>query len=251
MGVHIKQHDNMKTSRITVGKLLYLTNTRPDIAFVVGLCTRFNSAPQQAHLDGAHQIFRYLKGTVHLALLYRKGEMVVPTGFSDSDYQGDLDERRSTSVYAFSIGSSLTSWRSKLQMEVSMSTCEAEYRALADAASKAAWLRGLLEEVGMPFTNPITIHCDIQSSIKLAKNPVQNARTKHIERQVHFVQHHIKQGRISLNFVKSKDQLADILTKPLTPQRFKEMRETLGLTTLEECKNLSKFISEKPCQTAP
>ena len=182
-----------------------------------GICTRFNAAPHQAHLEAAHHIFRYLKGTLHLAILYWKGERVVPTAFSDSDYQGNLDERRSTSAYAFNISSSLTSWHSKLQSEVSMSTCEAEYRALADAASEAAWLRGLLEEIGMPLTEPITIHCDNQSTIKLAKNPVQNARTKHIERQIHFVRHHVKQGRISINFVKSRDQLVDILTKPLPP----------------------------------
>lgn len=119
-----------------------------------------------------------------------------------------------------------------------MSTCEAEYRALADAATEAAWLRGLFEELGMPILKPITVHCDNQSSIKLAKNPVQNARTKHIERQVHFVRHHIKENRISVNFVKSQEQVADILTKPLAPQKFKDMRDMLGLTTLEECNKL-------------
>jgi len=174
---------------------------------------------------------------MHLAILYRKGETIAPTAYSDSDYQGDLDERKSTSAYAFTIGSSLTSWRSKLQTEVSMSTCEAEYRALADAASEAAWLRGLMEEIGMPLTTPIVIHCDNQSSIKLAKNSVQNARTKHIERQIHFVRHHIKKQRIAVNYIKSQDQVADILTKPLTPQKFREMRNMLGLTTIDECRS--------------
>ena len=137
---------------ITVGKLLHLTNYRPVISFVMGICTRFNTAPCQAHLEAAHHIFRYLIGTLHLAILYWKGERVVTTAFSDSDDQGDLDERRSPSPYAFNIGTSLTSWHNKLQSEVSMATCEAEYRALVDAASEVAWLRGLLEEIGMPLT---------------------------------------------------------------------------------------------------
>ena len=220
--------------RVLVRKVLHLNNTRPDIVFAVGVVTRFTQAPRQAHLEAAIHIMRYLKGTMHLAVLYRQGEEINPSGFTDSDFQGDPEQRKSTSGYVFNIGSAPISWRSKLQDEIAESSLEAEYRACADASKEALWLRHFFEDLEMPLTKPLVIYCDNKSCIALGKNPVQNARTKHLEQKCHFTRHQIKQGRIDLVYVTSKDQLADINTKALPKQRFLELRDALGLTTLEE-----------------
>jgi hypothetical protein len=229
--------------RIIVGKALHLNNTRPDIVFAVGVVTRYTKAPREAHLEAAIHIMRYLKGTMHLAILYRRGEEVTPSGYTDSDFQGDLDERRSTSGYLFNIGSGPTSWRSKLQDEIAESSSEAEYRACAEALKEALWLRNFFEDVGMTLTKPLIIYCDNQSCIALAKNPVQHARTKHLERGCHFTRHQIKQGRIELVYIKSKDQLADINTKALPRPRFLELRDALHLTTLDEVRRRDSLLS--------
>jgi hypothetical protein len=228
--------------RIIVGKALQFNNTCPDIVFAVGVVTRFTKAPREAHLEAAIHIMRYLKGTMHLAILYRRGEKVTPSRYSDSDFQGDPDQRRSTSGYLFNIGSGPTSWRSKLQDEIAESSSEAEYRAYAEALKEALWLRNFFEDIGMSLTKPLIIYCDNQSCIALAKNPVQHARTKHLERQCHFIRHQIKQGRIELVYVKSKDQLADINTKALPKPRFLELRDTLHLTTLEEVRRRDTLL---------
>ena len=220
--------------RVLVGKVLHLNNTRPDIVFAVGVVTRFTQAPRQAHLEVAIHIMRYLKGTMHLAVLYRRGEEINPSGFTDSDFQGDPEQQKSTSGYVFNIGSAPVSWRSKLQDEIAESNSEAEYRACTDALKEALWLRHFFEDLEMPLTKPLVIYCDNKCCIALGKNPVQNARTKHLERKCHFTRHQIKQGRIDLVYVTSKDQLADINTKALPKQRFLELRDALGLTTLEE-----------------
>jgi transposase InsO family protein len=238
----VKLSENMDSSflsdptyyHIIVGKALHLNNTRPDIVFAVGVVTRFTKAPREAHLEAAIHIMRYLKGTMLLSILYRRGETVIPSGYTNSDFQGDHDARRSTSGYLFNIGSGPTSWRSKLQDEIAESSSEAEYRACAEALKEALWLRNFFEDIGMALTKPLIIYCDNQSCIALAKNPVQHARTKHLERQCHFTRHQIKQGRIELVYVRSKDQLADINTKALPKPRFLELRDTLHLTTLEE-----------------
>jgi hypothetical protein len=124
--------------RMGVGKLLHSTNTRPEISSAVGVVTRFTSAPRIAHLKALLQIFCYIKGTLDLAIYYQRGGEVMPTGYSDSAYLDDKDERRSTSGYLISLGGGApTSWRSKLQDEVAQSSTEGEYRALGEAAREA------------------------------------------------------------------------------------------------------------------
>jgi hypothetical protein len=228
--------------RMGVGKLLHVTNTRPDVAFSVGVVTRFTSAPREAHLDAVIMIFRYLKGSATYAIHYQRGGDIVPIGYTDSDYLGDMDERKSTSGYLMSIGSGPILWKSKLQDEVAQSSSEAEYRAVAEGAKEAMWLRNLMEEIGFPFTKPITLFVDNQSAIKMARNPVLQARTKHIEKSCHLIRDHVKKGRIQLEFIRSREQIADVLTKPISTVHFRDMRRRLHMKTREEVEGKVSFI---------
>jgi hypothetical protein len=215
-----------------VGKLLHVTNTRPDIGFSMGIVMHFTSRPCHAHLEAMIHIFRYLKGTLDFTLHYQRGGDVVPTGYTDSDYLGDLTERRSTSSFVFNIGSAPISWRSQLQDEVAQSSSEAEYRSLTEGALEAMWIKNVFSEIGTPLSRPIVLYVNNQSSIRMAENPILYKRTKHIEKSCPLIRDHIKKGRVVLKFVRSHQQIADILTKPLNKVRFHEIRANLGLKTL-------------------
>ena len=122
-----------------------------------------------------------------------------------------------------------TAWKSKLQDEVAQSSAEVEYRAVVEAAKEAMWKQNMLEDIGLSVPGPIMIQCNNQSSIRMARNHVLQAKTKHIERQCHLVRDHIKKDRIQLEFVRSKDQHANILTKPLPKVRMIVQKDMLQL----------------------
>ena len=184
--------------RVVVGKLRHCTVSRYDVSFAVGIVSRFLISPQEPHLAAAIQIWRYLKTTVNFAIYYRQGESVEPSGYSNSDYAGDADERKSTAGYILGIGSAPTTWNSKKQGEVTRSSAEAEYRAAAEATKEALWLRNLLSELKISIPKPVSIGCDNQSCICMATNLVLHERTKHIEAQCYFIRDNIRKERINL-----------------------------------------------------
>ncbi|CAL9007073.1 unnamed protein product, partial [Prunus brigantina] len=141
------------------------------------------------------------------------GQCVV--GYVDSDYAGDLDKRRSTTGFVFSIAGGPVSWRSILQSTVALSTTEAEYMAVTEAIKEAIWLQGLLDDLGVQQDH-VDVHCDSQSAIYLAKNQVHHARTKHIDVRFHFVREIIDEGDILLQKIGTADNPADMLTKPVS-----------------------------------
>ncbi|KAK2970503.1 hypothetical protein RJ640_013575 [Escallonia rubra] len=215
-----------------VGSLMYLTTTRPDIMYSVSLISRYMENPTELHLLAAKRIFRYLKGTIDFGLLYKKGEKSYLMGFTDSDYAGDIDDRKSTSGYAFMLGSGAVSWSSKKQPIVTLSTTEAEFVAATSCACQAIWLRKILEELHFKQEEATTIYCDNSSAIKLSKNPVLHGRSKHIDVKVHFLRDLTKEGVIDLIYCRN-DQVADIFTKPLKKAAFQKLRKLLGVGTLE------------------
>ena len=211
-----------------IGSLLYLTASRPDIMFSVCLCARFQEDPKTTHLEAVKRIFRYIKGTTHLGLWYPKGMGIDTIVYADSDHAGDYVDRKSTSGICTFVGHCLTSWFSKKQTALAISTTEAEYVSAGKACQQALWMKQALVDYGIQL-NDITILCDNKGAIDLSKNPVQHARTKHIEIRHHFLRDNVQKGNISIEKVSSEDNIADILTKPLKREPFNLLRLGLGL----------------------
>ena len=222
--------DNTKY-RGMIGSLLYLTASRPDIMFSVCLCARFQEDPKTIHLEAVKRIFRYIKGTTHLGLWYPKGTGVDTIVYADSDHAGDYVDRKSTSGTCTFVGHCLTSWFSKKQTSLAISTTEAEYVSAGKACQQALWMKQALVDYGIQL-NEITIFCDNKGAIDLSKNPVQHSRTKHIEIRHHFLRDNVQKGNISIEKVSSEDNIADILTKPLKREPFNLLRLGLGLMEL-------------------
>ncbi|GKV33525.1 hypothetical protein SLEP1_g42028 [Rubroshorea leprosula] len=182
-----------------VGSLMYLTATRSDIMNGVSLISRYMEHPKELHLQTAKRILRYLCGTADFGLFYKKADQTDLAGFTDSDYAGDLDDRKSTSGFVFMLGSGAISWSSKKQPIVTLSTTEAEYVAATSCACQVIWLRRIMEELELNQHEATSIYCDNSSAIKLSKNPVLHRRSKHIhvrlwtrkEREIAVISHGI------------------------------------------------------------
>lgn len=196
-----------------VGKLIYLSHTRPDIAYAVSVVSQFMHDPRKPHMDAVDRILKYLKYAPGKGLLFSKHDHLKVEGYTDADWAGSADDRKSTSGYFTFVGGNLVTWRSKKQPVVARSSAEAEYRGMALGVCELLWLRNLLTDLGFKPKREMNLHCDNQSAIAIAHNPVQHDRTKHVEIDRHFIKEKLEAGIISFPFVKSEDQLADVLTK--------------------------------------
>ncbi|KAJ6883706.1 hypothetical protein NC652_030829 [Populus alba x Populus x berolinensis] len=205
-----------------VGSLRYLTCTRPDILYGVGLISRYMETPDQSHLNAAKRILRYIKGTMNEGMFYTSSKDFNLVGYSDSDWGRDLDERKSTTGFVFFMEDTSFTWSSKKQSIVTLSSCEAEYVATNSAVCHSIWLRNILKFLGFPQENPTEIYIDNRSSITLAKNPVYHERSKHIDTRHHFIREHVKNEEVQLISCNTNDQVANIFTKPLKREKFKE-----------------------------
>ena len=220
------------TYQSIVGSLLYAAiATRPDIAQAVGVVSKFNLKPTEAHLTAVKRILRYLKGTADQALKYEKSEDGALVGYSDADWAGDLDDRHSTTGNLFLMVGGPISWASKKQATVALSTSEAEYVALSSATQEAIWLRRLLTDLGA-VTNGPTMMEDNQGAIAIARNPVAHARTKHIDIRYHFVHEAVQEGTVDLCYCPTNDMFADLLTKSLPRGRLENLRLAMGMDRL-------------------
>lgn len=212
-----------------VGRLIYLSHTRPDIAFAVSVVSQFMHNPKTRHMDAVNRIIRYLKGCPGRGLLYKSSGNLQVECYTDADWAGSLDDRRSTSGYCTFVGGNLVTWRSKKQNVVAKSTAEAEFRAMAHGVCEVLWLKILLMELGLFQARPLMMYCDNKAAIDIAHNPVQHGRTKHIEIDRHFIKEKLDQGIICMPYVSSSNQLADILTKGLTEKVFSSLCSKMGL----------------------
>lgn len=212
-----------------VGCLMYITTTRPDLTFVVSLIARFMAKPTEMHYQVAKRVLKYLKGTTNFGILYKRGGVEELVGFTDSDYAGDLDDRKSTSGYVFLINGAAVAWSSKKQPIVTLSTTEAEFIAAASCACQAVWMRRILHDLGFVQEGGTNIMCDNNSTIKLASNPLLHSRSKHIDVRFHFLRDLVHEGTVRMTFYGTHDQVADVLTKPLKLEAFERLREQLGL----------------------
>jgi Reverse transcriptase (RNA-dependent DNA polymerase) len=216
-----------------VGKLIYLTITRPDISYVVSYVSQFMQKPMKDHLELINQILRYLKFAPGRGIFMQNHGHVNIVGYSNVDRAGSPLDRKSTTGFCMFVGGNAVTWKSKKQSVVARSSAEAEYRAMAVAASEITWLRILLKELGHdPNDKPTTIFCDNQAAIHIATNPVYHERTKHIEVDCHFIREKILNKIIETAYVRSNDQLANILTKPLNKGAFEALRDKLTSDSL-------------------
>ena len=219
-----------------IGSLLYLSiGTRPDIAFALSNAAKFSAQPAKRHWTVVKRIMRYLRGTVNLGLAFTpqlSGEVI---GYSDADWGGDVNDRKSTSGYLFQVCGAAISWRSKKQTCVTLSTAEAEYMALASATQKAIWLGQLTSELGIGTpAKATTIFEDKQSAIGMTKNPQFHGRSKHIAIKYHFVRDQVGKGTVKLlKYCHMKEMVADMLTKGLPKNQFVKLRFMAGVTALE------------------
>lgn len=220
--------------RQLVGSLMYLAvATRPEIAFAVGNASRFLENPTKAHVTAAKRILKYIKGTANYGIIYgsHKNEQII--GYSDADFAGDVESRKSTSGSAFLIGNGTVSWSSERQKSVALSTMESEYMAASNAARELVWLKRITNELTQNQFKAADLFVDNQSAIRLAKNPEFHKSCKHIDVRYHFVREKLMEGIFTLNYVRSEDQLADIFTKALPKVRFQNLRSKLGITSIE------------------
>ncbi|KAJ9548353.1 hypothetical protein OSB04_020896 [Centaurea solstitialis] len=229
--------------RQLVGSLVYLIVTRPDIAYAVHTINQFMAAPCFDHYATVVRILRYLKGTMFHGLHFSSKSLLVLRGFSDSDWDSDMTDRRSTTSYCFFLCDSLISWRSKKQSLTARSSTEAEYRALAETSQELIWLRWLLSDMGTPQTSPTPLCCDNNSAIQIAHNDVFHERTKHIEIDCHFVRQHVVRNIIQLQPISTQDQPTDIFTKAHLPGRFRELITKLNLSRSSPDPLQALFIS--------
>lgn len=213
--------------RSIVGALQYLTFTRPDICYAVQQVCLFMHDPRASHLAALKRILRYLKGTLDYGLHLFPTRDFRLTAYSDADWGGCPDTRRSTSGYCVYFGDNLISWSSKRQQSTSRSSAEAEYRAVANAVAETSWLRQLLVDLRCPPTHATLVYCDNVSAVYLSSNPVHHQRTKHVEIDIHFVRDQVALGRVRVLHVPSSLQYADIFTKGLPSALFREFVSSL------------------------
>ncbi|KAH9750239.1 protein kinase domain-containing protein [Citrus sinensis] len=206
---------NPSSYRRLVGRLIYLTVTRPDIVFAVHVLSRFMHEPRTTHMDAAIRVLRYLKGSPSKGILLSSTSDLHIRGYCDVDWGSCPTTRRSITGYCTFLGDSPISWKTKKQNVVSRSTAEAEYRSLADLSCELQWLKALFADLGHLQHDPMTVYCDNQSALYIAENPVYHERTKHIELDCHFVRERVQSNLLLPLHIPTSMQIADVFTKHL------------------------------------
>ncbi|KAE8690148.1 hypothetical protein F3Y22_tig00110925pilonHSYRG00035 [Hibiscus syriacus] len=209
-----------------IGSMMYaMVCTRPDIAYAVGVVSRYMNNPGKVHWEAVKWILRYLRGTTNKALCFKGGDTIL-TRYVDADLAGNVDIRRSTTGYVYTLGGTAVSWVSQLQKIVALSTTEAEYVSVTKASKEMVWLQSFLEELGKKQENNV-LYCDSQSAIHLAKNPSFHSRTKHIQLRYHFIR--LEDVILKLEKISRAQNPADMLTKTVTTDKLKLCSASVGM----------------------
>lgn len=217
-----------------IGCLMFImTISRPDISAAVNYFSRMQAAPTDQHWVYLKRVVRYLKGTINLKLVFNK-EVDVPVleGYADSDWGTDVNDRKSTSGFVFKLFGSPVSWSTRKQPTVSLSSTEAEYIALCNAVCECLWIQSILKEMNIDNSIPGIIYEDNQACLSIARNPKQHQRMKHIDIKYNFIRNVVQEEKVHLEYIETRNQLADIFTKGLSRIQFGRLRERLNLETI-------------------
>lgn len=215
-----------------IGCLMYaMLSTRPDLCFAISFLSRFQSKNSKELWKCLKRVLRYVKGTLDLKLTYTKGEYEnVLSGFVDADWGSNELDRKSTSGYIFKVFENCTiAWNTRRQNTIATSSMEAEYIALFEGVKEAIWLKSLLTSIDIGFSKAIVIYEDNQGCISIAKNPTHHKRSKHIDIKYHFTRDMIQKGYVTLKYLPTGEQLADVFTKTVTASKLMATRFNLGL----------------------
>ncbi|KAJ0480735.1 putative RNA-directed DNA polymerase [Helianthus annuus] len=221
--------ENVNGFQRIVGKLLYLSLTRPDISYTVQFLSQFMHSPCKSHLEIALRLLRYLKLSPGKGISFKRSSDLKISGFVDSDWGKCLKTRKSVTGFGIFVGGTLVSWKSKKQSVVSRSTAEAEYRAMCSATCEIMWIRNVLSELKVVCQLPVKLYCDSKSAISISQNPVFHERTKHFELDLHFLREKIAAGIIDPEKISTDLQVADVFTKGLNAKQHQILCEKLGL----------------------
>ena len=195
-----------------LGKLIYLTVTRPDIVYMVSFLSQFMQEPRRVQWEGALRVLAYIKQAPRRGLIYQRHSHLRIEAYSDAGYACDKGDRKSTTCYCTYIGGNLVTWQSSKQKVVSCSSTESKYRAMAETTWEMVWLRSFLEDLGISSPFPMPMHCDNQAAIFITGNSTFHERKKHIDIDCHYIRDKVMFGVISTPHVTSSHQLVDIFT---------------------------------------
>ncbi|GMI84033.1 hypothetical protein HRI_002072600 [Hibiscus trionum] len=188
--------------------------------------------PREKHLMAVHRVLRYLKGTPGKGLYFKKTNSRYVDIYTDADWAGSVNDRRSTSGYCSYVWGNLVTWRSKKQSVVARSSAEAEYRAVSHGICEGIWIQRIMGELKMPHTRPMKLYCDNQAAESIAYNPVHHDRTKHVEIDRHFIKEKVESGEVCITYLPTKQQVADLFTKSLNKNMFEDLTSKLGLMNI-------------------
>ena len=253
----IKERDEMLNVpyKQILGCIRYLVScTRPDLCFTAGILSRFMQDPGPKHWQALKRLLRYLKRTKDMVLTYSRSQSesinmnlegwTNPSqlsGWTDSDWGGDVDGRKSTSGFVYCLAGAAIAWRSKKQTTVALSSTEAEYVAAALAAKEGIWIHSILEELNLFKTSKLILHCDNQSCIKLACNPKMSDNIRHVSFKHHFLRDLIEEKKLDLKYASTTLMWADFLTKPVPQTKHIACCRKIGLTMPNYSSNDNTF----------
>jgi hypothetical protein len=213
-----------------LGGLLYLsTSTRPDLSTSVGLLARHASRPQQPHYNALWRIFKFLKKTYNMGLVFKQENSLLITSYTDSDWAGDAGDRRSTTGTLICIGQTAIIWRSVKQTALAKSSVEAELLASSSTLGEVLWLRLLLAQLLNQEPQIVPMFCDNTGAINIAKNGTTSRKTRHIEIRELAIHEAISTNKIEISYIKTTENPADLFTKPLSKAKFEEYCNQINL----------------------
>lgn len=226
-----------KPYRELIGCLMYgMLATRPDLCASISYFSRFQTNAQDDHWNYLKRVLRYVKGTLNAKMVYkREPNDLNLIGYADADWANDINDRKSISGYVFKLFGSTVSWASRKQLCVTVSSTEAEYIALCEASKEALWLKGLVNDFNIFQINYVSIFEDNQGCMRIAEDPKEHKLMKHVDTKYHFVRELVQNEVIDLHYIRTDDQIADVMTKPLQKRQFIKLRKGLNIVVEAVC----------------